>query len=327
MEKVLITGGAGYIGSHVSKLLLNKDYTVVIIDNLTTGHPQSIDGRAHFYQEDIRNKAAIIDIIKKEKPVAVIHFAADSLVGVSMKTPLNYFNNNVYGTQILLEAMQETGINKIVFSSSAAIYGDQARMPLTEDSPATPNNPYGETKLVMEKIIKWCDAAYGCKYVSLRYFNAAGAYEDGSIGEDHRPETHLIPIVLQVALGQRESITIYGSDYETPDGTCIRDYIHVEDLADAHFKAIEYLLENHDSKILNLGSGHGQSVIEIINTAQRVTGKTIKALQGERRPGDPARLIASNQKALEALGWAPLHDLESIISSAWKYHQQHPHGY
>lgn len=327
MSKVLITGGAGYIGSHAAKMFLNRGYDVVVVDNLTTGHFQAVDKRAFFYAEDVRNKVVMKNIFNKEQPDAVVHFAANSLVGVSMKKPLKYFNNNVYGMQILLETMQETGVDKIVFSSSAAIYGDQEIMPLTEESPTIPANPYGETKLVMEKIMKWCDMAYRYKYVSLRYFNAAGAFEDGSIGEDHRPETHLIPIVLQAALKKNEVVTIFGDDYKTPDGTCIRDYVHVVDLADAHFRAIEYLLDNNDSQIFNLGSGDGQSVNEIIETARRVTGIHIKAIYGKRREGDPARLIASNKKAKEVLGWKPSNNLEDIISSAWNFHQKHPNGY
>lgn len=327
MVRILVTGGAGYIGSHAVKVFLNRGCDVAIIDNLSTGHIEAADKRAYLYHTDIRNKSAVKEVLGREKPDAVVHFAANSLVGESMSSPLLYFNNNVYGMQMLLEAMLEEGIDKIVFSSSAATYGDQKTMPLTEESPTIPTNPYGETKLFMEKMMKWCDSAYGIKYVSLRYFNAAGACEDGSIGEDHSPETHLIPIVLQVPLRQRENVVIYGNDYDTPDGTCIRDYIHVIDLADAHFRSVEYLLGGGKSEIFNLGSGMGQSVSEIIKTAEEVIGRNIKTSCGARREGDPSRLIASNKKVREALGWSPAYSLADIVSSAWNFHQKHPEGF
>lgn len=326
MAKILIVGGAGYIGSHNVRMFLDKGFEVVVVDNLNTGHTKALDKRAIFYQEDIRNKDKMVEILKKEKVDAVVHFAALSLVGVSMKDPLAYFDNNVYGMIALLEAMQETGVNKIVFSSSAATYGEQKQMPLTEESPTQPTSVYGETKLMMETIIRWCDKCIGMKYVSLRYFNAAGAIEDGSLGEDHNPETHLIPLILQVPLGKRDHISVFGQDYETRDGTCIRDYIHVQDLADAHVRAINWLLDGHDSEIFNLGSGDGQSVNEMITCAEKIVGKEIKKEYVERRPGDPATLIASNKKAKEKLGWNNDHSLEDIMSSAYNFHKNHPNG-
>lgn len=326
MAKILIVGGAGYIGSHNVRMFLDKGFEVVVVDNLNTGHTKALDKRAIFYKEDIRNKDKMVEILKKEKVDAVVHFAALSLVGVSMKDPLAYFDNNVYGMIALLEAMQETGVNKIVFSSSAATYGEQKQMPLTEESPTQPTSVYGETKLMMETIIRWCDKCIGMKYVSLRYFNAAGAIEDGSLGEDHNPETHLIPLILQVPLGKRDHISVFGQDYETRDGTCIRDYIHVQDLADAHVRAINWLLDGHDSEIFNLGSGDGQSVNEMITCAEKIVGKEIKKEYVERRPGDPATLIASNKKAKEKLGWNNDHSLEDIMSSAYNFHKNHPNG-
>lgn len=324
--KILIVGGAGYIGSINVKMFLSCGYEVVVVDNLNTGHISSVDKRAKFYQLDIRNKSELVKVLEVEKVDAVVHFAALSLVGVSMKDPLAYFDNNVYGMITLLQAMQEVGVNKIVFSSSAATYGEQEEMPLTENSPTEPTSVYGETKLMMERIMKWCDKCIGIKYVSLRYFNAAGASSDGELGEDHNPETHLIPLILQVPLNKRDHISIYGNDYPTKDGTCIRDYIHVEDLASAHIKAVEYLLEGNKSNIFNLGSGTGQSVNEMIETSEKVVNQTIKKEYVSRRPGDPAVLIASNKKAKEVLKWENTKNLEDIISSAYNFHKKHPDG-
>lgn len=326
MAKIMIVGGAGYIGSINVKYFLDKGFDVVVVDNLNTGHLSSVDKRAKFYQVDIRKKDEVTKILKEEKIDAVVHFAALSLVGVSMKDPLSYFDNNVYGMISLLQAMQEAHVNKIVFSSSAATYGEQDKMPLSEDSPTQPTSVYGETKLMMETIMKWCDQCIGIKYVSLRYFNAAGASSDGELGEDHNPETHLIPLILQVPLNKRDHISVFGNDYPTRDGTCIRDYIHVEDLASAHVKAIEYLLEGKESNIFNLGSGDGQSVNEMISTSEKIVGKPIKKEYVERRPGDPAVLIASNKKAKEVLGWENTKSLEDIISSAYNFHVKHPNG-
>jgi UDP-glucose 4-epimerase len=325
---VLVLGGAGYIGSHAVYQLIDQGYKVVVIDNLQTGHEQAIHSQATFYKGDIREKEFLISVIQKEKIDGVLHFAANSLVGESMEKPLKYFDNNVYGTQVLLEVMNEFGVKNIVFSSTAATYGDQKIMPITEDTLTSPTNAYGETKLTMEKMLKWCDVAYGMKYVALRYFNVAGARPTGEVGEDHTPETHLIPLVLQVALGQREFISVFGNDYDTPDGTCIRDYVHVEDLIAAHILALKYLENGGESNVFNLGSNQGFSVLEIIETARKITGHSIPEKIVTRRAGDPAKLIASSQKAKQVLGWSPKRtNIEQIIDDAWSWHQSHPNGY
>ncbi|EIW20247.1 MULTISPECIES: UDP-glucose 4-epimerase GalE [Pelosinus] len=325
---VLVLGGAGYIGSHAVYQLIEKGYEVIVIDNLQTGHEQAVHSNAAFYKGDIRDKEFLRHVFTKESIHAVMHFAASSMVGESMEKPLTYFNNNVYGAQILLEVMKEFNIKNIVFSSTAATYGEPKQVPITEDMATNPTNPYGESKLVMEKIMKWCDVAYGIKYVSLRYFNVAGARRDGKIGEDHKMETHLIPLVLQVALGQRECITIFGEDYPTADGTCIRDYIHVEDLIEAHILAMNYSIKEQKSNIFNLGSSQGFSVKEIIEAARNVTNHPIPVKIGERRAGDPSTLIASSQKAKEILGWQPkCTSVQDIIGDAWNWHQRHPSGY
>lgn len=324
---ILVTGGAGYIGSHVVKYLQDLGEDIIVVDNLKTGYKESIDVE-HFYRTDIRDSDEVIRTIKKHKIDSVIHFAASSLVGESMYKPYEYYNNNVYGTLCLLEAMNVTGVNKIVFSSTAAVYGDPESTPIVEDSITEPTNPYGETKLAMEKMMKWFESAYGINYVSLRYFNAAGADKDGNIGEDHVPETHLIPLVLQVPLGKRDKIDIYGDDYDTADGTCIRDYIHVLDLAQAHYKALQWLRENSSSEIFNLGNGNGYSVNEVIRTARKVTGHPIPAVVAPRRPGDPAILVASSKKAQDVLGWKPQYDsLETIIEDAWNWHRNNRDGF
>lgn len=326
---VLVPGGAGYIGSHVVRALIDRGEDVVVIDNLENGHRQAVHPKARFYEGDIRDRAFLDRVLEEEKDIdAVIHFAANSLVGESMTNPLKYYDNNVNGTRVLLEALRDHDIRRIVFSSTAATYGEPERVPILETDRTEPTNPYGETKLAMEKMFKWEDKADDLKYVSLRYFNACGADASGEIGEDHQPETHLIPLILQVPLGQREEINIYGDDYPTKDGTCIRDYIHVTDLADAHIKAVDYLREGNDSNIFNLGNGVGFSVQEVVETARKVTDHPIPARIVERRGGDPAQLIASSDKAREILKWNPTHDsLEEIISSAWNWHQKHPHGY
>jgi UDP-glucose 4-epimerase len=324
----LVLGGAGYIGSHAVYQLIDQGYDVAVVDNLQTGHRKAIHPQAKFYEGDIRDRAFLRDVFRNEKIVAVIHFAANSLVGESMIKPLQYFDNNVYGTQVLLEIMNEFQVKHIVFSSTAATYGEPKQVPITEEMPAIPTNAYGETKLTMEKIMKWCDISYGMKYVSLRYFNVAGARETGEIGEDHRTETHLIPIVLEVALGKREFITVYGEDYDTNDGTCIRDYIHVEDLIEAHILALRYLVDGGQSNIFNLGSNHGFSVHEIVAAAREVTKHPIPAKVGERRAGDPSKLIASSQKAKQVLGWQPKRtEIHQIITDAWNWHQNHPTGF
>ena len=325
---VLVCGGAGYIGSHAVHVLIEKGEEVIIVDNLQTGHRAALHPKAKFYEGDIRD-AAVLDKIFTENDIeAVIHFAANSLVGESMEKPLLYFNNNVYGMQVLLEGMVKHGVDKIVFSSTAATYGEPKRVPIHEDDETNPTNTNGETKLTMEKMMKWVSRANGVRYVSLRYFNAAGALPDGSIGEDHKTETHLIPLILQVPTGRRDHITVFGDDYPTPDGTCLRDYIHVVDLADAHVLALEYLRKGGASDIFNLGNGQGFSVKEMIAAAEKATGRSIKVEIGARRAGDPAQLIASSEKARSVLGWKPqFTDVEQVIGTAWKWHESHPHGY
>ena len=325
---ILVCGGAGYIGSHAVHALVEKGEQVVIVDNLQTGHRGALNPAAKFYEGDIRDTSVLDRIFMENKIEAVIHFAANSLVGESMEKPLLYFNNNVYGMQVLLEGMVRHGVDKIVFSSTAATYGEPKRVPIHEDDETCPTNTYGETKLTMEKMMKWVSRANGVRYVSLRYFNAAGALPDGSIGEDHKTETHLIPLILQVPTGRRDHITVFGDDYPTPDGTCLRDYIHVVDLADAHVLALEYLRNGGASDIFNLGNGQGFSVKEMIAAAEKATGRSIKVEIGARRAGDPAQLIASSEKARSVLGWKPqFTDVEQVIGTAWKWHESHPHGY
>jgi len=325
---VLVTGGAGYIGSHCVKALLDAGHTVTIIDNFSTGYVQAVDERAKLYNADIKNFYKVMSILINNDIEAVIHFAAFSLVGESMKVPLKYYENNVYGTKVLLDAMAEADVKKIVFSSTAAVYGAQEVMPITEEALEAPTNAYGETKLAMEKMMKWSDVAYGMKYVALRYFNVAGAHHTGDIGESHNPETHLIPLILQVPLGKREHISIFGSDYNTPDGTCVRDYIHIEDLINAHMLALDFLDKGNDSNYFNLGSGEGYSVLQMIEAAREVTGHKIPAKMEARRAGDPDALIASSAKAMEVLGWERKYtDVKDIIGSAWKFHQNFKEGF
>jgi len=325
---VLVLGGAGYIGSHAVDQLITKGYDVAVVDNLQTGHRKAVHSAARFYKGDIRDKSFLLEVFRKESFEGVLHFAANSLVGESVEQPLLYFNNNVYGTQVVLEVMQEAGVKTIVFSSTAATYGEPDQMPIVESMPTQPENPYGESKLMMEKIMKWCDRAYGIRYVALRYFNVAGAKADASIGEDHHPETHLIPIILQTALGQRPYLGIYGDDYDTPDGTCIRDYVYVEDLIAAHIAALAYLQAGNESNIFNLGSNTGYSVKEMVEAARRVTGKPILTKHLPRRAGDPSKLVASSEKAKNMLEWEPqLTDIQAIIKTAWDWHVSHPNGY
>lgn len=325
---ILVCGGAGYIGSHTVRELLAAGEEVIIADNLSKGHRAAINPDVKFYQCDIRDKPALKKIFAENKIEAVFHFAAFIEAGESVKLPLKYFSNNVYGMQILLEAMTEAGVDKIIFSSSAAVYGEPERIPIDEGDATFPVNPYGDSKLIMEIMMRRVSAAHGVRFVSLRYFNASGASEDGSIGEDHHPESHLIPLILQVPLGKRDCITIFGTDYPTPDGTCIRDYIHVLDLADAHICALKYLRGGGESNFFNLGTGHGFSVKEIIDAAEKVTGLKIKKVFGSRRAGDPARLIASGEKARKILNWTPrFDDVEKIIATAWNWHKTHPNGY
>jgi UDP-glucose 4-epimerase len=324
---VLITGGAGYIGSHTVVELINSGEDVLVVDNLQKGHENAILG-GRFYKGDLRDEGFLRKVFKENDIEAVIHFAADSLVGESVQDPLKYYNNNVVSSLVLINTMKESGVNKIVFSSTAAIYGEPDNTPILETDRTEPKNPYGETKLAVEKILKWADNAYGIKYISLRYFNVAGAHKSGIIGEDHTPETHLIPIVLQVAAGIRECIRIYGDDYNTPDGSCIRDYIHVTDLAHAHILALNRLRNCGESTVYNLGNGKGFSVKEVIQAAREVTGRIIKEEITGRRPGDPAVLIASSEKIKRELKWEPKYnDLQTIIQTAWNWHKSNPYGF
>ena len=324
---ILVCGGAGYIGSHMVAELLEKGNEVVILDNLEKGHKDALLG-GKLYIGDLRDKYILNKIFTENKIEAVIDFAAYSLVGESMTEPLKYFNNNVYGTINLLEAMKEHNIKYIVFSSTAATYGEPKEVPILEESETIPTNAYGESKLIVEKILRWCDHAYGIKYTTLRYFNAAGAHINGKIGEDHSPETHLIPLILDVALGKRDKIMIFGDDYDTKDGSCIRDYIHVSDLASAHSLALERLMNGGESRIYNLGNGTGFSVKEMIEIARKVTNHPIPAEVAPRRAGDPAVLIASSDKAVEELNWKPkFNSIETIIETAWNWHKNHPNGF
>lgn len=310
---ILVLGGAGYIGSHTVYELIGSGADVVVADNLETGHREAVHPQARFYQGDIRSRDFLDRLFQQEAIDAVIHFAANSLVGESMMNPLKYYDNNLCGTKVLLEAMVAHNVRKIVFSSTAATYGEPVNIPILETDPTHPTNTYGETKLAMERMFHWAGKAHGLRYVSLRYFNACGAHKSGKIGEMHQPETHLIPIILQVPLGKRESVSIYGEDYDTRDGTCVRDYIHVTDLAQAHILAVEYLNRGGESDIFNLGNGVGFTVKEVIECARKVTGHPIPAISAPRRAGDPAQLVASSEKAKNILGWNPQYDdLETI---------------
>lgn len=325
----LVLGGAGYIGSHTVDRLIEKGEKTIVVDSLVTGHRQAVNKDAKFYQGDIADKDFMRQVFKENSDIdAVIHFAAYSLVAESMKKPLKYFDNNTAGMVKLLEVMNEFSIDKIVFSSTAATYGILEEVPIKETTPQNPINPYGESKLMMEKIMRWADEAYGIKFVPLRYFNVAGAKPDGSIGEDHMPETHLLPIVLQVAMGKRDKLQIFGDDYNTPDGTNIRDYVHPLDLADAHILAVDYLKAGNPSTAFNLGSSTGFSNREILEAARKVTNKEIPAEIAPRRGGNPDVLVASSTKAREVLGWKPqFDDISKIIETAWKWHTLHPEGY
>ena len=327
MKTILVAGGAGYIGSHMVALLVKRGYEVVVADNLRTGHWQAVKGARKMYVGDLRDGAFLHQIFTENKIDGVINFAAFSLVGESVTNPLKYYGNNVEGAVSLLSAMQAHGVDRIVFSSTAAAYGEPEKQPIEEGDRTEPTNPYGATKLAIENMLKWCDCAYKIRYVALRYFNAAGSDTEAGIGEDHNPESHLIPLVMKTALGQRDHIGIFGEDDPTPDGTCVRDYIHVKDLAEAHLLALEYLERGGISDVFNLGNGAGYSVREIIETARRITGKEIKAVVEPRRGGDPSVLIASNKKAAEVLGWKPVLGLDQIISDAWAWHSGHPNGY
>lgn len=324
---ILVCGGAGYIGSHNVRALLARGEETLVMDNFLTGHRQAVPHDVRLYEGDIRDPLALDKVFNENRIEVVLHFAASSLVGESMEKPLAYFNNNVQGMQMLLEAMLRHNVDKIVFSSTAAVYGEPERVPILESEPTRPTNPYGESKLMMERIMNWAGQAHGMRSVILRYFNVAGALPGGVIGEDHRPESHLIPLILQVPLGLREQITVFGQDYPTPDGTCIRDYLDVMDLADAHMRAVDHLRRGGESLICNLGNGQGFSVREMIEAARRVTGHKIPMHTGPRRAGDPARLVASAKCARQVLGWQPRAGITEIIASAWEWHRTHPHGF
>ncbi len=317
---ILVVGGAGYIGSHIVRMLRQTGSDVVAFDNLEKGHPEAV-GDVSFFRGDLRTKSDIEKAFDTYGIDAVMHFSAYSLVGESMEKPELYYANNVQGTVNLLSVMRERGVKTFIFSSTAAVYGEPVGTPIDEQHPTNPTNVYGETKLVVERMLDWFDRIHGIKSVRLRYFNAAGADPGGDIGELHSPETHLIPLVLSVALGKRECISIFGEDYDTPDGTCIRDYIHVNDLADAHVRALDYLRSEKKSTVFNLGNGSGHSVRRVIDAAREVTGIDIPVKVAGRRPGDPAVLIASSEKAVRELKWEPqLHDISTIIETAWKWH-------
>lgn len=325
---VLVCGGAGYIGSHAVIRLVEQGQEVIVLDNLYKGHEFAVPQDVKFCVGDLRDETFMTKVFEENKIDSVMHFAADSLVGESVDNPIKYYENNVYGSLYLLKTMQKFGVDKIVFSSTAATYGEPENIPILETDKTEPTNPYGESKLSVEKMLKWCGNAYGINYIVLRYFNVAGAHESGRIGEDHAPETHLIPLVLQVALGKRDKIYMYGDDYDTHDGTCIRDYIHVMDLVDAHILAIDKLKNGGESSTYNLGNGNGFTVKEVIETVRRVTGHAIPAEVAPRRAGDPAKLVASSEKAMRELGWKPKHDsLDKIIESAWKWHKNNPNGF
>ena len=320
--KILVVGGAGYIGSVCAELLLDQGHGVTIFDNLSEGHRRALDPRAEFVEGDLEDRQSIEKTLAKQQPDAVMHFAANALVGESMQNPSKYFRNNVANGLNLVDAMISAGVAKIIFSSTCAIFGPPERVPIDETMPPRPINPYGESKLAFEKILRWYGEIHGLKFVSLRYFNAAGA--SAKFGEDHRVETHLIPNVLKVALGQKPNVEIFGTDYETPDGTCIRDYIHIVDLARAHILA----LNATTSDFYNLGTGGGASVRDVIDSCRKITGRNLGIVEKPRRPGDPPRLIASSEKIKRELGWQPqFQSLDAIIESAWKWHQKFPRGY
>ena len=321
-KKILVTGGAGYIGSHTCKLLAHQGYEPVVFDNLVYGHEWAVKW-GPFEKGDLLDKHRIAQVMSKYAPQAVIHFAAYAYVGESVEIPGKYYENNVYGTLNLLEAMRAADVRRIVFSSTCATYGIPTKIPIPEDHPQVPINPYGASKMMVERIIDDYEQAYGIRSVVLRYFNAAGADPDAEIGEDHDPETHLIPLILDVALGRREQVAIYGADYDTPDGTCIRDFIHVIDLGDAHLRALNHLHSNGKSLKLNLGNGHGSSVREVIDQAEKVTGRSINTMVAGRRSGDPPRLVGDATRARKSLGWEPKYGrLETILQHAWHWHQK-----
>ncbi len=322
--KILVTGGAGYIGSVATEMLLQAGHSVMVFDNLQQGHQAALEPEAQFVRGDLRDPAAIAAAIQGYRPDAVMHFAANSLVGESMRDPLAYLGDNVVAALNLLRAMDAHGVKRIILSSTANLFAEPAQIPISEEERIVPGSPYGESKAIIERFLHWLSVTRGLRYVCLRYFNAAGATVKH--GEDHNPELHLIPLVLQVAQGRRENISIFGNDYPTPDGTCIRDYVHVEDLVDAHLLALAHLERGNGA--YNLGNGQGYSVREVIQTAEAVTGCRIPVQLAPRRPGDPARLVAASEKARKELGWRPRRsELATIIQSAWAWHSRHPRGY
>jgi len=320
--KILIVGGAGYIGSHINKELTKKGFETVVFDSLVKGHQEAVKW-GEFFQGDLANIEDLRQVFTKYKIDAVLHFAAFIEVGESVKDPQKYYQNNVKNTLNLFQVMLENDVKKLIFSSTAATFGNPQYTPIDELHPQVPINPYGQAKLMVEKILADYDFAYGLKYVALRYFNACGADLDNEIGENHTPESHLIPLILDAAIGKREDIKIFGTDYPTPDGTCVRDYIHVTDLAQAHILALQYLLDGNDSNSFNLGNGKGFSVKEVIDAAKKVTGVDFKVTEVERRAGDPPELVADSTKAKQVLKWQPQYaDLETIVKSAWAWHQK-----
>ncbi|MCX6170460.1 MAG: UDP-glucose 4-epimerase GalE [Ignavibacteriales bacterium] len=319
--KVLVTGGAGYIGSHFVKLLIDQGHQPLVVDNLLRGHIEAVPQNVLFEDIDILDTEALAHTIRTYLPEAVVHFAAYAYVGESVENPGIYYQNNVVGSLNLIRLCAENGVKNFVFSSTCSIYGNPSKVPISEDQPSNPINPYANTKLMIETILKDFEIANGMRHIALRYFNAAGANSSGSIGESHNPEPHLIPIILQAALGVRKKVSVFGNDYETKDGTCIRDYIHVSDLADAHLKSINYLNSGSESAIINLGTGKGNSVLEIIEKAKNITKKVIPFEIVGRRAGDPAVLVADNKKAKDLLNWSPKYSIEEIIQTAWRWHQ------
>ncbi|MEK4298288.1 UDP-glucose 4-epimerase GalE [Oceanobacillus sp. FSL W8-0428] len=324
---ILVSGGAGYIGSHTVLYLQQQNEEVIVLDNFSKGHRRALHD-VKLYEGDLADTVLLDKVFQENKIDAIIHFAASSLVGESMEKPLDYYENNVLSTFQLIKKAVEYKVNNIVFSSTAATYGEPKNIPILETDPTIPTNPYGETKLAIEKMLKWAHEAYELNSICLRYFNAAGADPEGYIGEDHTPESHLIPIVLEAALGQRSDVKIFGDDYPTADGTCIRDYIHVLDLAQAHYLAVQKLINDGGCDIFNLGNGQGFSVKEVIETCRKVTQKEIKADVAPRREGDPAQLIASSERAKNNLGWKPQYDqLETMVQHAWNWHSTHANGF
>lgn len=324
---ILVTGGAGYIGSHTVRALVRKKHRVVVLDNLTKGHREAVKD-IELVQGDTADKELLKSLLTGRRIEAIMHFAASSLVGESIRQPSAYYRNNFVNGLALLDAAVETGVRYLVFSSTAAVYGEPVEVPITEEHPAVPVNPYGATKLALEGAMRWYEEAYGLCFTSLRYFNAAGADPAGDIGEDHEPETHLIPLVLKAALGLRPQLEVFGSDYATPDGTCVRDYIHVNDLAEAHILALEAMAGSNTSKIYNLGNGNGYSVLEVIKTAEAVAGRPVPVTYTARRAGDPAVLVAGAAKIKSELGWRPnFPGLKEIIETAWHWHRNHLTGY